>query len=148
MIEVAKQAGADEVVSAKRYGPHLLAQEAFAEGICEIYDRLLAFEKDSCELYLVRCGDGEHDVPTECWEGKTFREVARVIRDVGEKNPAILIGVKQDGRVLVNPKNQYELKLKHGDELIVIAYDRPRWSARDQTSSSDEASTSTAVGQR
>ena len=99
-------------------------------------------------MYLVRCGVGKHDVPPECWEGKTFREAARVIRDVGKKNPAILIGVKQDGRVLVNPKNQYELKLKHGDELIIIAYDRPKWDAQDQTSSSDEASESAAVRQR
>jgi len=42
-----------------------------------------------------------------------------------EKNPIILIGVKSDERVFLNPKPSEFEKFKKGDKAIIISFERP-----------------------
>jgi len=130
-MDLIRDAGADEVICHQDFGLGVLAQSAFAAKLTDVYQELLSYSVSSCEIYMLSSphGDEKGDIPEDVWkglfEGKTFVEAAEVFNSHRDgENPPILIGVKRDGRTLVNPRTR--LELKEGDDLIAIAYVRPK----------------------
>lgn len=115
--ELLKRSGADEIVSSFYAVERLLAQTAVSPGITAFFDDLLSLTPETNEVYLVKCP--EHFVK----ENYTFEQVAQALwKFKKHDNPAILVGVKTDGRVIVNPKEREFTSFKAGDELMVIAW--------------------------
>ncbi|MEO0180235.1 MAG: NAD-binding protein [candidate division WOR-3 bacterium] len=119
-----KDAGADEVICFTDYQMGLLAQTSISPGMSEVYLDLLTVGHtggEDCEIYMVE------EMKPESWkrffEGKSFSETARMFLD--EKPPAILIGVKRGGRVILNPKPEEFAGWEEGDAPIFVAYGRP-----------------------
>lgn len=132
-MDLIRDAGGDEIVCHEDYGLGVLTQSAFAPEIADVYQQLLTYSEDTCEVYiLVSPRDGvEPDIPGEVWsgvfEGKSFSEASQAFApDSDSENPAILIGVRREGAVILNPRR---LTIKQGDDLVVISYSRPRRSA-------------------
>lgn len=113
-----RKAGADEIISAGAFSTLLLAQTSLVHGLSTIYKNLLTISEETNEIYLV-------NVP-ENYIGKNFSELGATIymhRD--DKNPIILIGVKSDERVFLNPKPSEFKNFKRGDKAIIISFERP-----------------------
>lgn len=123
-----KDAGADEVVCATDYGLGILAQCALHQKLSVVYDNLLTYSDESNEIYIV---EGENF--PKALVGKTFVEAAQLLYSNRDPiNPAILIGVRRNGRTILNPletwsghsEEKFE-KFVEGDALIVLSYDPP-----------------------
>ena len=72
------------------------------------------------------------DLWKEYFEGKTFAEVAEhFVRCRTEDNPNILIGIKREGTVILNPRKKDRSskksfdRFRSGDSLIFISYYKP-----------------------
>lgn len=124
-------AGADEVICHEDFGLGVLAQSAFSAKLTNVYQELLSYSVTSCEIYMLTSPRNGHasDIPEDIWAGlfagKSFVEASEVFNQNRDgENPPILIGVERGNRVLLNPRTQF--KLQAGDNLIVIAYVRPR----------------------
>jgi voltage-gated potassium channel len=114
-------AGVDEWVCATDYGLGIIAQCALYGKLSEVYQQLLTYSRDTNEIYLV---DNDH-YPETCI-GKNFEELTSMINCTRKgRNPTILIGVKRDEQVILNPKKEEFDVLKVDDSLIVLAFDPP-----------------------
>lgn len=117
-IEHLRRAGADEIISAGDFSSLLLAQTSLVHGLSKVYRNLLTISEETNEIYLI-------PVPKN-YIGKKFSKLGSDIyahRD--KKNPVIPIGVKTQDKVLLNPKPSVFDVFNEGDQLIVIAFERP-----------------------
>ncbi len=114
-------AGVDEWVCAVDYGLGIIAQSALYSKLSEVYQQLLTYSKETNEIYQV---DGQHY--PESWLGKSFPEIAEyLVNHRNPENPVILLGVKRGDKIILNPRpNEFDV-LQQGDNLIVMAFDRP-----------------------
>ena len=114
-------AGVDEWVCSVNYGLGIIAQAALFGKISDVYQQLLTYSSDTNEIYLV----DESKYPPG-FRGKTFREVAEMLNaERHHDNPAILVGVKRNNQVFLNPKPEEFQTFKAGDSLIVMSFDPP-----------------------
>lgn len=114
-------AGVDEWVCSIHYGLGIIAQAALYGKISDVYQQLLTYSAETNEIYLV------HDAKyPRSFLGKTFREVSEILNvQRHPENPAILVGVKRNNRVLLNPKQREFQTFQAGDSLIVMSFDQP-----------------------
>lgn len=116
-----KEAGVDEVVSAREYSSGIIAQSAVFRNMSLIYQQLLTYSDHSNEFYFIEPGK----YPNHLY-GKTFPEISKWISEESAshlENPILLIGIKRgDGEILLNPRWSYFDKLKQNDSLIVMAF--------------------------
>lgn len=116
-----KEAGVDEVVSAREYSSGIIAQSATFRNMSVLYQQLLTYSDDSNEFYFLEPGQ----YPDHLY-GKTFPELSQWISEESAsnlENPLLLIGIKRsDGQILLNPKWSHFDKLKANDSLIVMAF--------------------------
>lgn len=130
-ISLIRDAGADETVCHEDYGLGVLTQASLAESIAEVYHELLTFRESTNEMFLLRgpgAGAGAH-IPADVWDrlfqGKTFTEAEGAFSRSRERcsNPAILVGLRRRGKMMLNPATP--VTLEHGDDLIVMARQVP-----------------------
>ncbi|MBS3819767.1 NAD-binding protein [bacterium] len=117
-LEHLRRAGADEIISAGNFSTLLLAQSSLVHGLSKVYRNLLTISEESNEIYLL-------PIP-KSYVGKNFSQLGTDIyarRD--PQNPIIPIGVKTEDRVLLNPKPSNFERFQEGDQVIVIAYEKP-----------------------
>ncbi|MCK4353256.1 ion transporter [candidate division WOR-3 bacterium] len=132
-IEHLMDAGVDEYICATDYGFGILAQCTIYPKLSNAYQQLLKYSKKTNELYLIP----HSSIPDELWEkrikGKPFSKVAAIFNESRDPdNPAVLVGVKREGRIILNPmenwkgpqKEKFE-EFKEKDDLIVMAFDYP-----------------------
>jgi len=119
-------AGADEVVSAGFYRTGIMLQSALYHNLSDIYHELLTYSKVGNEVYIIP----EDKLPKSII-GKTFKEASEIINNNRDaKNPAILVGVRRNKKVILNPKDEGTKekkfdKFQNGDSLIVMSYRLP-----------------------
>ncbi len=114
-------AGVDEWVCSANYGLGILAQSALFGKISDVYQQLLTYSAETNEVYLV----DEQKYPPS-FLGKTFQEVAEILNnDRNPDNPCILLGVKRDNQVMLNPKHEEFTTFQSDDTLIVMSFDQP-----------------------
>jgi voltage-gated potassium channel len=116
-----KEAGVDEVISARDYTAGIIAQSAVFKNMSVVYQQLLTYSDGSNEFYFVEPG---------CYpvhlQGKSFPELGEWVSEYSEShadNPVLLLGIKRgNGDILLNPnKSQFE-SLTGDDSLIVMAF--------------------------
>jgi voltage-gated potassium channel len=118
-IEHLRRAGADEIISAGDFSSLLLAQTSLVHGLSKVYRNLLTISEETNEIYLL-------PVPKD-YIGKTFSQLgADIYSHRDKKNPVIPIGVKTQDKVILNPKPSVFDVFSKGDQLIVIAFERPQ----------------------
>jgi len=110
-----KLAGADEIIVIGELSGNLLVQAALDHGITKIITELVS-NKFGNELYKVK--------PPENFMGMQFIEVLRLIK---EKHNAIIVAIEsgKDNKMVANPPMEYTIK--PGDDLILIAQERPHF---------------------
>jgi voltage-gated potassium channel len=114
-------AGVDEWVCSSDYGLGIIAQCALYGKLSDVYQQLLTYSKDTNEIYMV---DGAR-YPEE-FVGLSFIELTRTINERrNPENPIILVGIKRDEKVIMNPKPGEFDALREGDSLIVMSFDQP-----------------------
>lgn len=114
-------AGVDEWVCSADYGLGIIAQCALYGKLSEVYQQLLTYSKETNEIYLV-----DSNKYPQNFLGKSFKEVSGILNDNNNsENPAILLGVKRDDRVILNPRAKEFDEFKKGDSLIVMSFDQP-----------------------
>jgi voltage-gated potassium channel len=116
-----KEAGVDEVISARDYSSGIIAQSAVFRNMSVVYQQLLTYSDDSNEFYFIEPGQYP-----DILRGKTFAELSQWISEYSAAhvdNPLLLIGVKRgNGEVLLNPKQSHFERLAPEDTLIVMAF--------------------------
>ncbi len=116
-----KEAGVDEVISARDYSSGIIAQSAVFKNMSVVYQQLLTYSDDSNEFYFIEPGK----YPEHLW-GRTFAELGRWMseyRASHKNNPLLLVGVKRgNGEILLNPKEEHFERLAIDDALIVMAF--------------------------
>lgn len=118
-IDHLKKVGADEIISANDFTTLLLSQSALVHGLSGVYRNLLTVSEETNEIYLL-------PVPEKLF-GKTFAELGiHILENRVNNNPLVLIGVKTNGTIYVNPRSHEFDSFKRGDEAIIIAFERPR----------------------
>lgn len=123
-IEHLRDAGVDEWICATNYGLGIIAQCAMHQKLSEVYQRLLHYSKETNEIYMV-----EGEKFPSVLNGMTFKEASRLLNDKREAiNPVILLGVKRNDRIILNPRNEEFDQFKPDDALIVMAFDNPALS--------------------
>jgi voltage-gated potassium channel len=116
-----KDAGVDEWVCANDFGLGILAQAALSHKITEVYQHLLSHAGDTNELYMI----APDDYP-DLLIGMPFAEVAvRLNQSRDRRNPVLLLGVKRNDDVIMNPRPGELDRIEQGDALIVMAYSAP-----------------------
>lgn len=114
-------AGVDEWVCSTDYSLGILAQAALFGKISDVYQQLLTYSAETNEIYLV----GDEKYP-RAFHGRSFHDVAQLLNTQrSAENPAILIGVKREERVILNPRRDEFDVFRPGDTLIVMAFDQP-----------------------
>jgi len=119
-----KDAGADEVICFTDYQMGLLAQTSISPGMSDVYLDLLTVGhsgEEDCEIYMVE--EMRPDSWKRFFEGKTFSETARMFLE--QDPPAVLIGLKRRGRIMLNPRPSEFGAWQEGDAPIFVAYERP-----------------------
>ncbi|MEG3436366.1 NAD-binding protein [Pannus brasiliensis CCIBt3594] len=116
-----KEAGVDELISARDYSSGIIAQSALFKNMSVVYQQLLTYTDDTNEFYFIPPGKyPKHFI------GKTFRELRAKIdeySDTDEDRPVILLGIKRgNGEILLNPKRSRFDRLAASDSLIVMAF--------------------------
>jgi len=108
-----KLAGADEIIVIGELSGNLLVQAALDHGITKIITELVS-NKFGNELYKVKT--------PENLVGKQFIEVLKLIK---ERHNAIIVAIEsgKENKLEANPPIDYTIK--SGDDLIVIAHERP-----------------------
>ncbi len=118
-IDHLKKVGADEIISANDFTTLLLSQSALVHGLSDVYRNLLTVSEETNEIYLL-------PIPEDLI-GKTFVELGtHILNNRVNENPLVLIGVKTNEMIYVNPRSHEFDSFKRGDEAIVIAFERPR----------------------
>lgn len=116
-----KEAGVDEIVSAREYSSGIIAQSAVFRNMSMIYQQLLTYSDDSNEFYFLEPGQYPQHL-----QGKTFAELSKWVSDhtaAHPDNPFLLLGIKRgNGEILLNPKWRHFDQLKADDALIVMAF--------------------------
>lgn len=116
-----KEAGVDEVISARDYSSGIIAQSALFKNMSVVYQQLLTYSDDSNEFYFIEPGKYPEHL-----QGKTFAQLSKWISEYSAShadNPLLLLGVKRgDGEILLNPKQSHFEKLATDDWLIVMAF--------------------------
>lgn len=114
-------AGVDEWVCSADFGFGIIAQSALFGKLSDVYQQLLTYSAETNEIYLI----DEENYPPE-FLGKTFQEVADILnKDRREKNPLILLGIKRQEQVILNPRpNDFDV-FQPDDSLIVMSFDPP-----------------------
>jgi Trk K+ transport system NAD-binding subunit len=121
-IDAIRQAGADTVICHEQYGLGILAQCALGNDVRGVFQELLTFGSESCEVYFL---DETTGIDLRGCVGRTFGSIAAqfsVKRSV--KNPLMLMGVRRGGTLRLNPRA--ELTIEPGDSLVVLSWQRPR----------------------
>lgn len=95
----------DYVVSGE-HSAFLLAQSAITRGVMSVFTELMTHERGNRFCHA--------GVPHK-WKGKTFVEVLHILK---EKHDALLVAVREEDRMVVNPKSYV---FKGGEDLVVIA---------------------------
>jgi len=108
-----KLAGADEIIVIGELSGNLLVQAALDHGITKIITELVS-NKFGNELYKVKT--------PESFVGKQFIDVLKLIK---ERHNAIIVAIEsgKENKLEANPPINYTIK--SGDDLIVIAHERP-----------------------
>ena len=118
-----KEAGVDELVSAREYSSGIIAQSAVFRNMSVIYQQLLTYSDDSNEFYFIEPGQ----YPEHLY-GKTFPELSKWVSEESAShpdNPLLLMGIKRgDGEILLNPRWSRFDKLRSNDSLIVMAFQK------------------------
>jgi len=122
-IQHLKDAGADEVVCAHDFGLGILAQCSIHHHLSEVYNRLLTYSDQTNEIYVI------DEIP-ERFHGLSFADASILFAQNRKcNNPAILIGVKREGEIFLNARQDHPSQklgeIRPGDHLIAIAFDRP-----------------------
>jgi voltage-gated potassium channel len=115
-MQHSKLAGADEIIVIGELSGNLLVQAALDHGITKIITELVS-NRYGNELYKVK--------PPENFVGMQFIEVLRFIK---EKHNAIIVAIEsgKDNKLVANPPIEYTIQ--PGDDLILIAQERPHFS--------------------
>jgi voltage-gated potassium channel len=108
-----KLAGADEIIVIGELSGNLLVQAALDHGITKIITELVS-NKFGNELYKVKT--------PKSFVGKQFIDVLKLIK---ERHNAIIVAIEsgKENKLEANPPIDYTIK--SGDDLIVIAHERP-----------------------
>jgi TRAP transporter TAXI family solute receptor len=101
-----RAAGIDEVVCSVDYGIGVLAQSALYNRSSIAYHHLLEYSEDTAGIYELAEGDIPDDIWQRLFEGKTFHDAAAAVWDSqkDKRHPTMLIGVRRDGEVIINPR--------------------------------------------
>ncbi len=126
--EIALDAGADEIVSAGFYRTGIMLQSALFPNLSDIFHELLSYGNEKTSVYIL-----DEDRYSQNLYGKSFSEIVDIInKNREEDNPVILLGIRRDGKVMLNPQsnvseesNKYFDVLKKGDALAIIAQKHP-----------------------
>ncbi|MCP4397737.1 MAG: potassium transporter [bacterium] len=114
-------AGVDEWVCSADFGLGILAQSALFGKLSDVYQQLLTYSEETNEIYLL----DDEKYPASFF-GKTFQAVSALLNeDRRVKNPIILLGVKRQEQVMLNPKPSDFNVFQEGDSLIVMSFDPP-----------------------
>jgi len=120
-------AGADETICTTEIGVGILAHCAINKQLSVVYKDLLTYSFEGNEIYII-----QRDSFPDAFVGKTFAECAQMLyahRD--DKNPVILLGVRRQDSVLMNPRKTAdglangELRIEEEDALIAMAFSAP-----------------------
>lgn len=123
-IQHLRDAGVNEVVCSQDFGLGILAQTAIHEGLSEVYNRLLTYSEETNEIYMIE------KAPLR-FHGMTFQELSMIFaQNRDQHNPSILIGVKRDGDIFLNPcadssRGKMLGTIRGGDQLIVVSWEPP-----------------------
>ncbi len=120
-------AGVEEIICATDLGLGVLAQCALNAKLSVVYNELLTYGSETNEIYIV---------PSTSYSpkliGKSFIEACAILNaNRNPNNPSVLIGLRRDDRVLMNPRrgkvgvDRSAITLIDGDALIVISYEPP-----------------------
>ncbi|AFY62047.1 TrkA family potassium uptake protein [Synechococcus sp. PCC 6312] len=116
-----KEAGVDEIISAREYSSGIIAQSALFKNMSVVYQQLLTYSEDTNEFYFI-----DPDRYPSQLIGKTFEELSQWINQYSRKhpeNPVLLLGVKRgNGEILLNPRHSSFQHLEAQDSLIVMAF--------------------------
>ncbi|MBN1348457.1 NAD-binding protein [candidate division KSB1 bacterium] len=114
-------AGVDEWICATDYALGIISQSALFGKLSEVYQQLLTYSRETNEIYLV---EGERYPPD--FIGKSFDEISSILNTHrNPQNPVILLGIKRDDQIILNPRaNEFD-RLKQHDALIVMSFDPP-----------------------
>jgi uncharacterized protein len=124
-------AGADETICTTEIGVGILAHCAINKQLSVVYKDLLTYSFEGNEIYII----SRESFP-DSFVGKTFAECAQMLdshRD--HKNPAILLGIRRQDRVIMNPKRtagglgDAECRIADDDALIAMAFSAPNLRA-------------------
>ena len=112
------KAGCDEIVSAGDFALRIISQSALTPGLSKVYSNLITVSEETNEIYQL-------SVPSQYY-GKTFEELGLdILKKRDKENPAILIGVKSSGEILLNPKQDRFKAFKEGDEIFLVSFTYP-----------------------
>ncbi|MBI5508044.1 MAG: NAD-binding protein [Deltaproteobacteria bacterium] len=111
--EILRRAGCGSIVCALELTPGLLAQETTDPGIIHVLREMSAARADTNSLFIVPI-----TIPTAA--AITVAELRRWTAD----NSATLVGIRQQGRVHLNPGARDPLK--NGDDAIILSALRPQ----------------------
>ncbi|WAL60718.1 potassium channel family protein [Thermocoleostomius sinensis] len=116
-----REAGVDEVISARDYSSGIIAQSAVFKNMSVVYQQLLTYSDETNEFYFIEPGK----YPTSL-HGKTFAELTQWISQYSAAhadNPLLLVGIKSgQGEIWLNPKQEHFDRLEDTDSLIVMAF--------------------------
>ena len=115
-----KDAGADEIVCSMSYSSGIIAQSALFKNMSEIYQRLLSYSNDTNEIYFVPPGQYSAE-----YLGMDFSDISDAInkkRKNKNEIPVLLLGVKHQGQILLNPRPSEFSGLLEDDSLIIMAF--------------------------
>jgi len=120
-IQHFKDAGVDESIYFANFCFGIIAQTALYGKLYDVYQQLLSYSGDTNEIYLI-----DNDKYPKYFQGKSFMEIAKLLNSKQyQTNPVILIGIKRNTEVILNPKRDQFDKLQAEDSLILIAFDPP-----------------------
>jgi hypothetical protein len=131
MVAKLKAVGVHETVCATELGLGVLAQCALHHNLSNLYDELLDYSAHTNEIYVMVDKD-KKKIPG-IYAGRTFEECAEIInkhRNGRSRNPAILLGVYRNGRILLNPRSEKRGtaafdRIEKDDGLVFMAFSRP-----------------------
>lgn len=126
--EIALDAGANEIVSAGFYRTGIMLQSALYPSLSDIFHELLSYGENKTSVFII-----SEDRFPKALLGKTFQEASDIInKQRDDRNPVILIGVKRNDKVILNPRNDAPTEsgkkfdyFKKGDALAVMSHKLP-----------------------
>ncbi len=107
-VAVLKMAGVEDVLEGRAYIARLLAHGAHASGLISFFDELFTAQR-GCEFSRISSLD---------YEGCTYLEVLKNLKETGDILPLALVSRKDPGKVLVNPDPEHCISGE--DDFIVI----------------------------